>query len=193
MALYNYRLMHAGGILERALAYAEYFKFRSFEAELAHSVSATIFCSRVDLECIRQVAPDANLVQVANGVDCMLFKAKLPGEERSETVFFSGNFKYSPNCRALTYFLGEVFPLVRRVVPGATLTVVGNGAAEFIRRKHPGTSGVVVHDFVPELRSYLAATSVAVAPMTVGSGVSNKVLGSLCRGNANRGESDGLR
>jgi glycosyltransferase involved in cell wall biosynthesis len=39
-----------------------------------------------------------------------------------------------------------------------------------------------VHDFVPDLRSHLAAASVAVAPITVGSGVSNKLLEAFASG-----------
>jgi glycosyltransferase involved in cell wall biosynthesis len=182
MALYNYRLKSDGQFWERALGLTEYCKFRAFEAKLARSVSATVFCSRVDLEFLRQFAPDANLVQVVNGVDCDLFKTKQPGEERPGTIFFSGNFHYAPNRHAVTYFLREIYPTVKQVVPDATFVVVGNGAQGFINQKHSGTAGIVVRDFVPELRSHLATASIAVAPMTVGSGVSNKLLEAFATG-----------
>ncbi len=182
MALYNFRLRNSGNVAGRALGAIEYLKFRNYEARLASQVSATVFCSRVDLEFLRQFAPEARLVQVPNGVDCNVFWPKQAHEARPDTLFFSGNFTYAPNRYAVTQFLRETFPAICRAVPGVTFTVAGNGAENFMREKHPGAAGVVVHDFVQDLRSHLASACVAVAPMTVGSGVSNKLLEAFATG-----------
>ncbi|MGA8299107.1 MAG: glycosyltransferase, partial [Terriglobales bacterium] len=176
MALYNLRLMKAGRPWERLLGLAEYLKFRRFEPRLARRVAATVFCSRADLDFVRQGAPDANLVQIPNGVDCNLFSPRRPGEEQTADIFFSGNFLYSPNRDAVRFFLKAIFPLVRQAIPDATFTVVGNGAAKFMAGKRARIPGVRVFDFVPDLRAHLARASVAVAPMRVGAGVSNKLL-----------------
>ena len=139
-------------------------------------MAATVFCSRADLDFVRQGAPDANLVQIPNGVDCNLFSPRRPGEEQTADIFFSGNFLYSPNRDAVRFFLKAIFPLVRQAIPDATFTVVGNGAAKFMAGKRARIPGVRVFDFVPDLRAHLARASVAVAPMRVGAGVSNKLL-----------------
>lgn len=176
MTLYNRRLMRTGFYWERLMAIGEYVKFRHYEAKQARRVAATVFCSRLDMDCVRALAPDANLVQVPNGVDCKLFRAKSAEEEQPDSIFFSGNFTYRPNCYAATHFLTKVFPIIKKVVPGAKLRIVGNQARRFIERNHPGISAVEGHNFVPEMRPHLAAATVAVAPMTVGTGVSNKLL-----------------
>ena len=176
MALYNYRLMSAGRPWERALGLAEYLKFCHFEGRLARRVAATVFCSRADLDYLRRSAPGANLVQVPNGVDCELFAPKRPEEEHPNDIFFSGNFRYSPNRHAVRYFLKDVFPLVRQSVPEATFHVVGNSAAKFMRGPGERIPGVRVFDFAPKLRPHLAEATVAVAPIRVGAGVSNKLL-----------------
>jgi glycosyltransferase involved in cell wall biosynthesis len=41
---------------------------------------------------------------------------------------------------------------------------------------HPGAARVEVHDFVPDLQPYLASATVAVAPIQLGAGVSNKIM-----------------
>jgi glycosyltransferase involved in cell wall biosynthesis len=109
-------------------------------------------------------------------VDCELFAPKRACEEQSTDIFFSGNFLYSPNRHAVRFFLKEVFPLVRRALPQATLTVVGNGAGRFMGANGARPGGVRVFDFVPSLRPHLARASVAVAPIRFGAGVSNKLL-----------------
>jgi glycosyltransferase involved in cell wall biosynthesis len=113
---------------------------------------------------------------VVNGVDCKQFYLKIPEEERPDTLFFSGNFRYGPNRHAVNHFLENIFPLIRRSKPNVRLSIVGNDAAPFMRRSHPAATGVEVHDYVVHLRPHLAAATVAVAPITVGSGVSNKVM-----------------
>jgi glycosyltransferase involved in cell wall biosynthesis len=176
MTLYNRRLMRTGCCWERLMAVGEFLKFRHYEAKLARRVATTVFCSRVDMDFVQALAPEANLVQVVNGVDCELFRAKSTGEEQPDRLFFSGNFTYRPNCHAATYFLRKVLPIVKQAVPAVKLVIVGNQAKHFVDRNHAGIDGVEARDFVPEMRPYLAAATVAVAPITVGAGVSNKLL-----------------
>lgn len=176
MALYNKRLMAGGNWWERILGAEEYLKFRSYEAALARKVKASVYCSKIDLEFVRRIAPDANLVQIENGVDCQLFHLKSEEEEMPNTIYFCGNFGYSPNRHAVKYFLRHIFPTIRNAVTGAQFIIVGNRASEFLQRERLANADVVVRDFVKDIRPHLAAATVAIAPMTVGSGVSNKLL-----------------
>jgi glycosyltransferase involved in cell wall biosynthesis len=176
MALYNKRLMASGNWWERILGLEEYLKFRSYEGALARRAKVAVFCSKVDLEFVRKIAPEAQLTHIVNGVDCRLFHFKSEMEEEPNTIYFSGNFGYSPNRHALRYFNAKVLPLVRKSVSTARFVVVGNGASEFARREGLAGKGLVVKNFVEEIRPHLAAATVAVAPMTIGSGVSNKLL-----------------
>lgn len=176
MALYNKRLMTGGNWWERILGAEEYLKFRSYEAALARKVKASVYCSKIDLEFVRRIAPDANLVQIENGVDCQHFHLKSEQEERPNTIYFSGNFGYSPNRHAVKHFLRRIFPTIRNAVTGVQFIIVGNRASEFLQRERLANADVVVRDFVKDIRPHLASATVAVAPMTVGSGVSNKLL-----------------
>ncbi|HTR25343.1 MAG TPA: glycosyltransferase [Terriglobales bacterium] len=176
MGLYNHRLMRGGHSWERVLGLLEYLKFCRYEPMLARRVAATVFCSRADLDFVRRATPDANLVQVPNGVDCESFSPKVAGEEQPGEIFFSGNFAYSPNRDAVRHFLKDTFPRVKRAVPEATFTIVGNGALKFMAGEAANMCGVRVFNFVPKLRPYLASASVAVAPLRLGAGVSNKLL-----------------
>ena len=111
---------------------------------------------------------------VPNGVDCRLYFFKDEREEEPGTIVFTGNFKYRPSCHAVKFFVDEIFPLICSKVPQAKFLAVGNGAEMALAqyRDKPGFEAV---GFVPDLRPYLAKAQVAVAPMTLGSGVSNKL------------------
>ena len=184
MALYNRRLMRTGRLWERPLGWLEYQKFRRYESRTAGTVAATVFCSQVDMDELGKASPEVRRVKIANGVNVETFRPKLARQETVNTIFFSGNFTYGPNRKAASYFLTKIFPIVQREVPEARLLLVGNGAGNFMQGAHPGAQRVEVHDFVPDLQPYLAAATVAVAPILHGAGVSNKIMEAFSVGTA---------
>jgi len=175
MLLYNQRLVKRGGWCERLIALEEAIKFKSYEARLANQADTVIFCSQVDLECVRKNAPSAHYEIVPNGVDCERFFFKQPDEEESNTVVFTGNYGYKPNRHAVLFFLKKIFPVIRASFPDARFIAVGSGAERYLRKYLQNAPGLQLVDFVPELRPYIARATVAVAPITVGAGVSNKL------------------
>lgn len=175
MVLYNRRLMSSGSWWERVLGVEEYVKFLRYEPALARRANLTVFCSRVDQDCLLASHPKLNCEIIPNGVDCKRFFYKSQGDAEPATIIFTGNFRYSPNVHAAVYFLETVFPVIRRRCPESKFLAVGNGVTTKLR-KYIGVPAIELVDFVPELRPYLARATVAVAPITVGVGVSNKVL-----------------
>lgn len=176
MALYNKRLMGTGRWWERIVGSVEYLKFLHYEGALADRVSAVIFCSQRDLEFVRNLAPDARFEKLANGVDLRSFARKTSGQEKENVIFFSGNFDYAPNRHAATFFVDNVLPLIEQSIPAATFLLVGNSASKFFGSTVRGPRAIEIRDFVPKLQPYLASATVAVAPILVGAGVSNKIM-----------------
>jgi polysaccharide biosynthesis protein PslH len=184
MLLYNRRLMKKGSWWERVVAVEEWTKFRRYEAKLARQADTVIFCSQVDLECVQQIAPLGHYAVVPNGVDCETFFAKQPEEEEPSTIVFTGNYGYKPNRHAVLFFLKQIFPLIRQAVPSVRFTAVGSGATRYLGKHLKNTPELELLDFVTELRPYIAKASVAVAPITVGAGVSNKLGEAFATGTA---------
>ena len=174
MTLYNRRLMRGGAWWERLMGWEEYRKFLGYERKLARVADVCVFCSRVDTECVREQAPEVQYELVPNGVDCEKYFFKEESEEEPGKLVFTGSFKYRPSRHAAEFFLERIFPLIRKEVPEAKFVAVGNGAGEALA-SYRGRAGFEAVDFVPDLRPYLAKAAVAVAPLTVGAGVSNKL------------------
>jgi polysaccharide biosynthesis protein PslH len=175
MTLYNRRLMKAGAWWEKPVGWEEYRKFSRYEGELARRADVCVFCSHLDMECVKEQAPEVHYELVPNGVDCRKYFFKRESEEEPGTMVFTGSFKYRPNRYAAEFFLERIFPLIRREAPEAKFLAVGNGAGGALAG-YRGRAGFEAVDFVPDLRPYLAKAIVAVAPLTVGSGVSNKLV-----------------
>ncbi len=100
--------------------------------------------------------------------------------EGREGLLFIGNFNHPPNTDAVTSFVREVFPLVKRKIPEMTLTVVGNSPPEEImslRSEH-----ITITGYVPETGPYLRKARVSISPLRFGSGMKGKIGEAMAAG-----------
>ncbi|MDQ4035939.1 MAG: glycosyltransferase, partial [Chloroflexota bacterium] len=127
-----------------------------------------------DADRLRSLAPKARVEVVPNGVDADRFSPHRDLKPSPSTLVFVGAMSYPPNVAAMRYFTNEVLPIVRRARPDTRLTIVGRDPAPDVRAM--ASASVQVTGEVEDVRPYLAAASVFVAPMVSGSGIKNKVL-----------------
>lgn len=184
MILYNLRLARAGSWLERIIGLEEAIKFIRYEPRMSRRTALNVFCSEVDLECVRRRSPQSRFAVVPNGVDCRAFPLKDAACEVENRIMFTGTFRYAPNRHAVKFLLERVLPLVKQKIPQSRLVVVGDRARLHLAKRGKGSEDVEIFDFVPAMHPYLATASVALAPITVGSGVPNKLLEAFATGTA---------
>lgn len=91
-----------------------------------------------------------------------------------KTLVITGTLNYHPNVASVLYFVREIFPLILRHDPQVKLQLVGSNPVESIQSLQ--SSQVEVTGFVPSIHSYLEAATLALAPVTYGSGVQVKVI-----------------
>ena len=95
----------------------------------------------------------------------------------SKNIVTLGTLHYPPNADGIRWFLTEVFPLIRKNIPDATLTVIGkNPPQDFldIAARSPGT--IKVTGYVDSLVPYLEASAVMVVPVRAGGGMRVRIL-----------------
>jgi sugar transferase (PEP-CTERM/EpsH1 system associated) len=137
--------------------------------------------SDVDRDIVVEHAPDVPATVVPNCIDTHHFDlSRRPVEERTGAVFV-GKMDYRPNIDAVMWFVDAVLPLVRAVVPGFELAIVGRDPVPRVRalNRRPGVRVVGrVKDTVP----YLHGSALAVVPLLAGSGSRLKVLEAMATG-----------
>ena len=119
---------------------------------------------------------DATRVAVlSNGVDLNYFT---PADEcrQSDTLVFSGKMSYHANERAVVHLVREIMPLVWVRRPATRLVVTGKDPSKEILGLAERFSNLTVTGTVPDVRPYLRAAAIAVAPLVYGVGCQNKVL-----------------
>ena len=82
---------------------------------------------------------------------------------------------YYPNIDAILYFASECWPLIRSSAPRVTWAIVGRNPPSSVL-KLGKVPGITVTGSVSDVRPYLAAANVVVAPLRIGSGTRLKIL-----------------
>jgi glycosyltransferase involved in cell wall biosynthesis len=155
-------------------------KTRRYEARTWRRFPAYVTVSEQDRAALLQTAPQACVYVVPNGVDVHRFT---PTETApaDDSLIMTGTVGYYPNLDGIVWFLREIFPHIRAVRPHAQLRIVGQLNAPAAERiGHP--AGVVLTGRVPDVRPYVARSSVFVVPLRVGSGTRLKVLEAMAQG-----------
>lgn len=163
----------------RLYNWAEYVKFRREEQQCWRRAAACLLTSGREQEILRGLLPEKPTAVVPNGVDIEFY---LPSSAPIEPdmLLFTGLMTYRPNIDGVVYFVQEILPLIHKIRPQVTLTVVGAGAAtEVTALEGPQ---VKIIGTVPDMRVYFSRAAAVVVPLRMGSGTRLKVLEGMAMG-----------
>lgn len=151
----------------------------AYEKDVGLWADINLFVSEAEAALFRQRAGlAANHVRALdNGIDTVRFDpAGFPRVDGAEPmIVFTGQMDYRPNADAVDYFARRTFPAIRAKHPATLFAIVGRdptpAVQELARLKN-----VIVTGEVPDVRPWIAAAAVVVAPLDIARGVQNKVL-----------------
>ena len=158
----------------------EALRLQAFEKVATDTAAATTVVNERERTAVLSINPDAAVRVISNGIDAAHFRS-LKSPSDTSNVVFCGVFNYRPNEMGAIWLAKEVWPLVRRRVPSATLTLVGMDPTRNVRQLAADRS-ITVTGAVPDVRPYLWRSAVAAAPLAVSRGIQNKVLEALAAG-----------
>ena len=100
----------------------------------------------------------------------------------AHNLVFTGSMDWLPNEDAIRYFTREIMPLVRREVPGATLSVVGRNPYPGLVEMAKNDPSLEVTGRVDDVRPYMERAAVYVVPIRVGGGTRLKIYEAMAMG-----------
>jgi glycosyltransferase involved in cell wall biosynthesis len=160
---------------------AEAWRYRRHVIELLPRFHAAVAVSTIEAEELRALG-GGRVELIPTGVDTRELRPapEQPGPPR---LLFTGTMSYLPNYQGIVWFAREVWPLVRRELPGALLDVVGKGPPPDVLELD-GHDGIAVHGFVDSMSPFFARTQVVVVPILAGAGIRVKIVEAMSAGRA---------
>jgi O-antigen biosynthesis protein len=131
----------------------------------------------VEKTVLQEAAPKARVHVISNVHEAV--GSRRPFAERKD-IFFVGGYQHPPNIDAAQWFVGSIWPLIRKQLPDLEFHLIGSKAPEQVRAL--AGNGVRFHGFVEDLEPWLDGCRLAVAPLRYGAGIKGKVNLSMSRG-----------
>lgn len=154
------------------------------EERLAHRADTTLLISDNEANLFRSRLHDttqANIRSIRNGIDADLFdpaRVTPHGElfsAKGPQIVFTGQMDYQPNVVAAERVIHSILPGIQEHIPDARFHIVGRAPVQKLL-DHNGKNGVRVWGEVPDVKPFLAAADIVIAPLTIARGIQNKVL-----------------
>jgi sugar transferase (PEP-CTERM/EpsH1 system associated) len=158
----------------------------AYERAIASRCERAFFVTEKETALFRSLAPECTeqVEAVSNGVDADYFAPDrdrpspfLPGEL---PLVFTGAMDYWPNVDAVTWFVQDMLPRLRKDWPALRFHIVGRSPTAALRAL--AGDAVAVSGTVPDVRPYLQHAAVVVAPLRLARGIQNKILEAMAMG-----------
>lgn len=162
-----------------------------YEKNSIEKFSQVVVTTDEDQQQMENFNPDAKVTIIANGVDLDTFPYR-PQDPNNHNIVFVGGLDYFVNIDAACFFSNEIFPLIQKEFPDATLTLVGSKPAPEVRELTQKNPAITVTGRVPSIAEYLHQATIAVAPLRTGFGMKIKTLEYMATGTPVVGSDRGL-
>lgn len=172
--------------LRRCYARLEGRALRRAERRACARAALVLACSAEDQTMLRRLRPDVPVFVAPNVVDTGALANIEPGAANPDqpVLLFQGAMDWFPNRDAAGYFAETVWPLVRAQCPGAKFVIAGRNPPAAWRQRVEAHPGVEFTGSVEDMRPYLAAATLVVVPLRLGSGTRIKILEACAAGKA---------
>ncbi|MEP7247601.1 MAG: TIGR03087 family PEP-CTERM/XrtA system glycosyltransferase [Gammaproteobacteria bacterium] len=152
----------------------------AYERRVAAGATRSFFVTQKEADLFRSLAPECSptIEAMSNGVDADYFAPDStrpsPFTPDELPLVFTGAMDYWPNVDAVSWFVSDVLPRLRRQWPALRFHIVGRSPTAAVR----GLAGEAVNvtGTVADVRPYLEHARIVVAPLRLARGLQNKVL-----------------
>jgi glycosyltransferase involved in cell wall biosynthesis len=169
--LWQQRYETASGVIRRAYFNYEAKRMAAYESAVCSRFDHIITTNDNDRESLaREYRVKTPITIVPVGVDCDYFRPTKEDITVSKRLMFSGALDLLSNIDQLLWFVSEVYPLVKREHPDASLEIVGPNPAIEIATLPKKDGSIRVTGWVNDIRQHLAQADIYIVPLQVPGG-----------------------
>lgn len=161
-------------LLTSAYGRIEHRRLRRLELQACSRVAAVWACSERDRQILVRGNSSVPIAVVPNAINIDEYR---PAEaDDGRTVLYVGAMDWLPNRDAVAFFVSDVMPELRRLVPNLSFVVAGREPPPDFRRRFEQIPNVRFTGTLPDLRPVIAQAAICVVPLRIGSGTRLKIL-----------------
>lgn len=161
-------------MVKKGYLYFQWLKLFKYEKRVCPKFKACIAVSHEDQEILKHFGVRHTRF-IHTGVDTTFF-SPVEIEERPYNMVFTGSMDWLPNEDAIVNFVKFTYPKIKKIIPQATLTIVGRHPTKRVRVLEQKDTSIEVTGTVDDVRPYIARALVFIVPIRIGSGTRLKIF-----------------
>jgi glycosyltransferase involved in cell wall biosynthesis len=151
-------------------------RMERFERAECRRFDRVIAVSGQDATLMRTAYGVLDVAAVPTGVDTEYFSPARQVTREPGHLVFTGSMDWLPNEDGIRWFVSDILPRLKALVPGVTVTIVGRHPPEAIRAFARTDSSVRVTGTVPDVRPFIETAAGFIVPLRIGGGTRLKIF-----------------
>ncbi|MBZ0289126.1 MAG: glycosyltransferase family 4 protein [Anaerolineae bacterium] len=154
---------------------------KRYEGEMCRRFDAVTAVSAEDRALLIEAGArdDITVIPIAIDTDEQAFINRRPSGPH---IVHIGTMYWPPNIDGITWFLDQIYPLIKQQVPDVRCTLIGaRPPASIVERSHSDRT-LTVTGYVDDPLPFLEDSSMMVVPLRAGGGMRVKILNALSQG-----------
>jgi|SRR5687768_2387422 len=153
----------------------QWLKMQRFEGSICRRVDRVIAVSDADAETMQKDYRIEKVYPIPTGVDVEFFRPNAAATPAPNSLVFTGSMDWLPNEDGINYFNDEILPLIKKSIPGVTLTIVGRNPSRKLLELAQRDSSIIVTGRVDDVRPYMERAAAYIVPLRIGGGTRLKI------------------
>lgn len=171
-------------IAEKLVSAIESRRVKRYERRLCEKADL-VFAAPNDIETLKKTgcSPEVIFRETLHlGDDKNLYLPNLDIDQTKNKLCYAGFLGWEPNVQGLLWFLENVWPSLKSVMPDLIFDIAGKAPDQRLIDAVELLDGVQLLGFVDDLEDLYKESRVCICPLLFGSGIKVKVASSLARG-----------
>jgi sugar transferase (PEP-CTERM/EpsH1 system associated) len=169
--------------LWKAVCWWEYQVMERFERSCVNRSDHLLTVSEHDRRIFSELKDPSRITVIPTGVDVDYFRP-LPDREEANTLVFTGSMDWMPNEDGITFFIKEIWPRIRELIPDVSFAIVGRCPSSRLLELAATQQGIHITGRVDDIRPHTHRSSVYIVPLRIGSGTRLKIFEAMAMGKA---------
>jgi glycosyltransferase involved in cell wall biosynthesis len=141
----------------------------------------SIIISKVEKDLLKQIfqVPDSKLIYVPFLFQASTYQKNLPSYQERKHFIMIGNSLHRPNYDAILHMKNDIWPSIRKQLPGVEIHIYGAYQKEKINQLHNKEQGFIIKGFAPNAMDTLKQYRILMAPLRFGAGLKGKIFDAM--------------
>lgn len=162
---------------------AEESRARKYETECLENFDTTVVVSPIDKDWLLKNNPlyGQKIKVIPLSISDDFFDFTPPDDYDQNLIVFIGNMRTYQNEDAVRYFVSDIYPIIKKVLPLSKFRVIGSEPSNFIKSLN-GKDGIEITGKVVDVKTLACKACVSICPMRIGAGIQTKILEAMSLG-----------